>query len=296
MSAKKFIVIGCDNAVNLYTVLNNINEIAFLSHNIITTTRMSDLIDLVKSLKPDLVLLSFRNMAMLIKDINRVKPDVPILCINNNFDGILNWDKSSIVFTCQFEYITKAGYLNACINSILLLINSSIKNEEANISLAQAAAIKHGNGNDNGRSLSRYVLELDQKVEVLLKVKDRIAELYPLVNDRVRAELNSIVHWIKMSANDSKLWDDFKLYFEQSDPNFLLQLAQRYPELTPIDLKYCCYLKMNMSNDDIKNLLGINQESVRTHKYRLKKKMSLAPNQDLKSYLLTVGQKSPHLI
>jgi hypothetical protein len=50
-----------------------------------------------------------------------------------------------------------------------------------------------------------------------------------------------------------------------------------------------------MSNDDIKNLLGINQESVRTHKYRLKKKMSLAPNQDLRSYLLTVGQKSPHL-
>ncbi|WP_158992478.1 hypothetical protein [Mucilaginibacter sp. L196] len=296
MSGKKFIVIGCDNAVHLYSVLNNINETAILSYNIVSTARISDLIDLVKSLKPDLVILSFRSMPMLIKDINRIKPEVPILCINNNFDAILNWDKNCVVFTCQFEYITRAGYLNGYINSILLLRSISLKKEVLPAqSLAQAAAIKNTEiGND--RSLSRYVLELDQKVEVLLKIKERIADLYPLVNDSIRAELSSIVHWIKMSANNSKLWDDFRLYFEQSDPNFLLQLAQIYPDLTPIDLKYCCYLKMNMSNDDIKNLLGINQESVRTHKYRLKKKMSLTADQDLKSYLITVGQKSARLV
>jgi len=38
---------------------------------------------------------------------------------------------------------------------------------------------------------------------------------------------------------------------------------------------------MNMSNDDIRALLGISQESVRTHKYRLKKKLSLGKDQSL---------------
>ena len=44
-----------------------------------------------------------------------------------------------------------------------------------------------------------------------------------------------------------------------------------------------------MSNDDIKNILGINQESVRTHKYRLKRKMSLPNELDLSTYLRSVG-------
>jgi DNA-binding CsgD family transcriptional regulator len=48
---------------------------------------------------------------------------------------------------------------------------------------------------------------------------------------------------------------------------------------------------MNMSNDHIGNLLGINQESVRTHKYRLKKKMSLPREQDLRTYLRSVDPK-----
>jgi DNA-binding CsgD family transcriptional regulator len=52
---------------------------------------------------------------------------------------------------------------------------------------------------------------------------------------------------------------------------------------------------MNMTNDDIRNLLGINQESVRTHKYRLKKKMALSKEQDLLNYLRSVGRKEHHL-
>ncbi len=40
-----------------------------------------------------------------------------------------------------------------------------------------------------------------------------------------------------------------------------------------------------MSNEDIRFILGINQESVRTHKYRLKKKMVLDKDQDLRMYI-----------
>jgi DNA-binding CsgD family transcriptional regulator len=132
-------------------------------------------------------------------------------------------------------------------------------------------------------------MELDQKIEVLLKVKERISYLYPNVDDATRIELMSIVNSIKTVANDNKLWDDFKIYFEQSNPNFLLALAKKHPSLSSRDLKYCCYIKMNMSNNDITNLLGINQESVRTHKYRLKKKLTLRKEEDIISYLRTVS-------
>ena len=40
-----------------------------------------------------------------------------------------------------------------------------------------------------------------------------------------------------------------------------------------------------MDNEDSRLVGGINQESVRTHKYRLKKKMVLEKNQNLRNYI-----------
>jgi DNA-binding CsgD family transcriptional regulator len=40
-----------------------------------------------------------------------------------------------------------------------------------------------------------------------------------------------------------------------------------------------------MSNEDICKLLGINQESVRTHKYRLKRKLTLSKEENLQNFL-----------
>lgn len=289
MPVEKRIVIGCDDTATLSFILNSMKDTTYFSAAIITAIRLSDLAGLVKSLDIDLIILCFRNNQSVLNDyVSYIKKTaVPVLCLARRSENeTLCWNKNIIVFTYPLEHINREGYLHSRINSILLLRPESSKVTTGS-SFADAAIQR--NLPDNNRNLSRYVMELDQKMEMLLKIKDRIAELYPRVNDPAKAELLSIVNSIKMSANNNKLWDDFKLYFEETNPGFLLQLAQKYPLLTPIDLKYCCYLKMNMSNDDIRNLLGINQKSVRTHKYRLKKKMALSKDQDLVSYLRAVA-------
>lgn len=297
MPLQKSIVIGCDDTVALSAVLGNIKETSGFAHNIISAARTSDLLGIVRSMNPDLVILCFRNNQLVLNDFSHFvkKPEIPILCLARKLEGErLRWNKDHMVFSYGLDYVTHDDYLTSRIQSIFLLGSSSgTKRNAGSGTLAEAAMQSNPVGHT--RNLSRYVLELDQKVEVLLKVKDRIAELYPRVDDSTRTELMSIVNAIKVSANDNKLWDDFKVYFERTNPGFLMILANKHPELTPKDLKYCCYLKMNMSNDDIRNLLGINQESVRTHKYRLKKKMDLSRDQDLIAYLRTVEavERSP---
>lgn len=285
MLKEKLIVIGCDNTASFSVLLNQLKETILFSHHVVSATMASGLSSVLTSLQPDLIILCFRNNQHALQKISNLtmQPLIPILCLTNGFEGeMLDWNKNHTVFTCQLEHIHKAYYLSSRINSIFLLLKESSTVQPIR-SFVDAA-----NSADHTRNLSRYVMELDQKVDVLLKVKERIGYLYPSVDDHTRTELVSIVNSIKMAANDHKLWDDFKLYFEQIDPGFLSQLTTAYPSLTVIDLKYCCYLKMNMSNDDIKNLLGINQESVRTHKYRLKKKMTLPKDQDLATYLRSV--------
>jgi DNA-binding CsgD family transcriptional regulator len=286
MTEKKSIVIGCDDIMILTMILNTVSIISDYTFSTVTVSRGVDLNNTINSLNPDLVILGFKKNQHILNDtnFNPHKKDIPILYLTQNHECESScWSKQSIVFTYPYNQIKNADFFIYRIQSIFLLKKTPLQNKPAT-SLAEAAFQK----NDTGK-LSHYVMELDQKVEVLLKVKERISYLYPNVDDSTRIELMSIVNSIKTVANDNKLWEDFKIYFEQSNPNFLLALAKKHPALSSRDLKYCCYIKMNMSNSDITNLLGINQESVRTHKYRLKKKLTLKKEEDIISYLRTVS-------
>ncbi|MEE1944516.1 hypothetical protein VRU48_05310 [Pedobacter sp. KR3-3] len=286
MDSEKLILIGCDDTANLSFVLNGTKGCSF-AYSVVSATRTSDLLRVANAMDPSLIILCFRDNQPVLDDLEVfLRPfTVPVICLISPAEAqTLTWNENRIVFAFGKEHIANQAYLSSRINSVFLL-NQPHTLPAKSADTPEQAVARH----EPDHNLSRYVLELDQKIEVLAKVKERIAELYPQVNDTTRAELTAIVNTIKQSAGNKKLWDDFKLYFEQTDPSFLLTLAQQYPSLTTIDLKYCCYLKMNMTNDDIRNLLGINQESVRTHKYRLKKKMALAKNQDLRSYLRTVN-------
>jgi DNA-binding CsgD family transcriptional regulator len=277
MPLLKRILIGCDNADHLAALLSAMKKVSCFSYNIITASGPADMGGLLGSVHPDLVILCFKNNRTVLHTVNLpgTNAQLPFLCLSSLRDcEPVRPQDNKVVFTFPLSQVRNAGYLNSQINSILRLGDGQ--------PLHQPAQTPSPN-------LSRYVLELDHKKEVLNKVKDRIAGLFPKVDDPTRGELLSIVNAIKLSANNKELWDDFKRLFEETDPGFLLTLAAKYPFLTPVDLKYCCYLKMNMSNDDIRNIFGISLESVRTHKYRLKKKLALSKNIDLRAYLRSVG-------
>lgn len=289
MPEKKSILIGCDDTFVLTQVLNVLSTMSDFTFSTVTVSRAIDLYNTAKSLAPDLIILGFKRNQPVINNstFNSSKIDIPILCLTQSYEcESLCWSKNCIIFTHPYKHINNADFLIYRIKSIFVLKKTETTNK-ASSTFAEAALQK--NDFNHTRELSHYVMELDQKVEVLQNIKKRISFLYPNVDDTIRRELMSIANSIKTAANDNKLWDDFKIYFEQSDPEFLLALAKKHPSLSPKDLKYCCYIKMNMSNNDITNLLGINQESVRTHKYRLKKKLTLEKKQDIISYLRSVS-------
>jgi DNA-binding CsgD family transcriptional regulator len=286
MTADKRIIIGCDNAVNLTAVLDSMRETTLFRHHIITVTRAADITGLLRSFGPDLLLLCFRNNQTVIDNLNvaHQKDQVPVLCLTGKWENeTLNWNKNNIVFTCPLEHIQHPAYLHYRINSIFVLVAHTYKK-----AAAQRGDVDGANGSSNGKN-GRHLMELEQKTTMLLKIKERLILLCSRVQGEARAEITSLLNFIKMYAGSYDLWGDFQIMFDETDPAFLPLLTKRFPLLTAIDLKYCCYLKMNMSNDDLKNVFGISLESVRTHKHRLKKKMSLSKDEDLRNFLLSVA-------
>ncbi len=283
MTTHENILIGSDTSTSLAAIIKSLQEVN--QYSCITATRVSDIIQISKSIQPVLIILSFCNNQHIINALVSYNSNfsIPILCLHQKNDRRnLQLHDGLVVFTQSFEYGIQLHNLNTNVQGILKLVQKN-NSPKAPKTFAHSAT----QSNDQLKNLTRYTLELDQKKAILDKIKERIKQLYTDVDPAIKIQLMSIVNTIKMTRSDRKHWDDFKQYFENINPRFLKDLSAKFPCLTSKDLKYCCYLKMNMSNEDIRLILGINQESVRTHKYRLKKKMVLKKHQDLHNYLQT---------
>jgi CheY-like chemotaxis protein len=79
--------------------------------------------------------------------------------------------------------------------------------------------------------------------------------------------------------------DDFKELFENIDPDFYKKLSKINPKLTPLDLKHCAYIKMNVDNYELTQILNIEMKSIQMTRYRLKKKLKLSESQTLREFI-----------
>lgn len=80
--------------------------------------------------------------------------------------------------------------------------------------------------------------------------------------------------------------DHLILEMESSNQRFQQQLKFRYPRLTTYDIRLCTYLKSNLSTKEIATLLNITPDSAKKAKHRLRKKLSIDPQESIPSLLL----------
>jgi len=68
---------------------------------------------------------------------------------------------------------------------------------------------------------------------------------------------------------------NFKTLYKLVHPQFFTLLSKHYPSLSPNELKHCAFIKINLSNKEIAQLLHIESKSVDMAHYRLRKKLNV---------------------
>ncbi|MEE4000453.1 LuxR C-terminal-related transcriptional regulator [Tenacibaculum sp. FZY0031] len=278
MKKDHYIIVASDTTHTVSRIVSELDDLR--GYSTVTVNSIKLLKEFLHTITPKLIILSFKNNNIEIKYLfnSFSKVVAPVLCLTNRYETVDFSLENTPVMIQTLENSLGSKHLLCNVKSILSL--SSVHHKSSL------------NTNRNGepsfltenKNLARYVLELDQKKALLKSMMERIKELSLSVDYPTRGRLNSIINNIKVNTRTNH-WDDFKVYFENINPGFIKELTHKFPCLTVKDIKYCCYLKMNMSNEDIRYILGISKESVRTHKYRLKKKMILEKKQDLKSFI-----------
>ncbi len=116
--------------------------------------------------------------------------------------------------------------------------------------------------------------------EILKAQKEELGLRYP---DKYYQKLLRKIDNNISSIDDWKL---FETHFERAHEKFLHKLMDSYPALSPGDLRLCAYLRMNLSSKEIAPLLKISVRGVENHRYKLRKKLNLKPEENLIDFIL----------
>jgi len=139
------------------------------------------------------------------------------------------------------------------------------------------------------KQLTTHALSMMQKNTFLKELQTDLSGLSKCassVNEDSFTRLNML---IKKNLQSEKDWDLFKLYFEDVNRQFYKKLEEVNPDLTSYDLKLCALLKLNMNIKESATVMNIEPDSVKKARYKLRKKLSLRPEDDLAEFIMKIG-------
>jgi len=129
--------------------------------------------------------------------------------------------------------------------------------------------------------INNYLRVIDKKDEEVM-VYSKLVQENERLAERENFLVSQLVNYTKPLANiinkphyiDVMQWPEIQHAINQLFDGFSYRLHTDFPGLNEEDIKYCCLVKLRLSNSLIATLTGISPSSVAKRKQRIKEKMS----------------------
>ncbi|WP_271764706.1 tetratricopeptide repeat protein [Aquimarina algiphila] len=141
------------------------------------------------------------------------------------------------------------------------------------------------------KQLTSYTFNFQQKNEIINKIQNIVKHL-----DQVSSlEEKKLIQELKKLAEENlsidKNWENFRNYFEEAKIGFHAKLKLKHENLKANDLKICSLIRLNLNIKETASILGISPGSLKTARYRLRKKLELNPKQEIIDYLISLEKE-----
>lgn len=137
------------------------------------------------------------------------------------------------------------------------------------------------------KQVAADALYLNQKNTMLSEIENNLTKaLSDTKYSKSGIEFRKIFDIISSYKQLDKDWKMLIANFEEVHPGFFSRLKKTHPQLSPGDIKHCACIKMNFGTKEIARFFNIKAPSVQIARVRLKKKMDLPEQSDLRSYIL----------
>ncbi|MEL6251696.1 MAG: tetratricopeptide repeat protein [Bacteroidota bacterium] len=135
------------------------------------------------------------------------------------------------------------------------------------------------------KELATHTLHLVQKSDLLEKLKGQLESTRKGSEDSKR-ELGQMIQLIKSDKIVEQDWQNFKSYFDRVHLNFEEKMRSLSEGLSQNEYRLAALMKMDLSTKEIAGVLNISPDSVHKSRYRLKKRLKLEAEENLRDFIL----------
>jgi tetratricopeptide (TPR) repeat protein len=178
-----------------------------------------------------------------------------------------------------------AGVLSICILSLFLY-----RSQRFRIKLVQSEKRKAEAELDAATGqLNTYMESLREKNNMIEQFRSEIEHLQSLPESSSKQETIEIIEKLQrhtiITEDD---WRQFKLLFDKVHKGFFIRLKEKYPNLTPAEIRLLALTKIKASTKEMAGMLGISPDSIKQARYRLRKKLDLPEETNLEEIIQSI--------
>lgn len=138
------------------------------------------------------------------------------------------------------------------------------------------------------KELADYTFTMIQRNRFLDEIEDIVQSANKNSKAESGATLKTLLRSIQLNRQSRNEWEDFNKHFGNVHSDFFKRLRDGYPQLSSNDLRHCALIKMNLSLKESADILGVDHNSIKTARYRMRKKMKLEEAQKLKDIIAAI--------
>ncbi len=168
----------------------------------------------------------------------------------------------------------------------ITISNLVIEKEKKDRLLAEKQLeIKKHEVSEKNRELTAKALYFNKRNQL---IEDIIYSLESNSEKYQDKEIKKYIRSIKniLTADNQK--EDFMSHFEKVNPLFLKRLKENHPELTSNDIRFLCYVYMNLNLKEIASIFNITYNACKKRKWKIQEKIGLETTDSLYDYLFSV--------
>jgi tetratricopeptide (TPR) repeat protein/DNA-binding CsgD family transcriptional regulator len=114
-----------------------------------------------------------------------------------------------------------------------------------------------------------------------------LQQLKAQLDRQMELDVEGLVRKLRQETDfQEPYWNEFLLFFARIYPDFFARLKKECPDLTQSELRMCALMKLNLTAQELTDILSISIDGVRKTRYRIYKKMNMSSDQQLEDFLL----------
>ncbi|CAM1344582.1 hypothetical protein [Tenacibaculum amylolyticum] len=175
---------------------------------------------------------------------------------------------------------------------ILFYLNNKSRSKVLQEKLAKERAQKElldqkikASEEETKRLIADNTMRLEFKEELIERIRK---EIVPEATGKLKTAINSMMSELQLQVTTEGKLSEVQTKINEVNKGFDAKLRELYPTLTKSEREICALLRLNLSIKEIMTVRNASLDSVKSTRYRIRKKMKLAPKEELERFIQSI--------